>query len=173
MYDAIAHASLSAAINAMGGRDRLTSIHAIDYTAVGERSMVEQSERPTGPFFIDHFKLHIVRDLDAKRERIESTDEAYAADHWWTTEEASGRWIVVNGTTSANDTDGKWSYGGRNDVQDSEERQALSPERVLLTADAASDLHASPRRDFARRETSCGHVSLERRSCHAVHQRGR
>lgn len=142
MYDAVAHAMLSAAISAMGGRDRLQSIHAIDYTAVGERSMVEQSERPTGPYFVDHYKVHVVRDLDEARERMESVDEAYAADHWWTSEVPSSGTVVVNGSTSAVVNDGEWSYGGRNVVQDAQEGQALSPERVLLTADKASDLHA-------------------------------
>jgi hypothetical protein len=142
MQDLVAHAILSAAISAMGGRDRLASIHAIDYTAVGERTMVEQSEQPVGPYFLDHYKVHIERDLDGKRERIESTDEAYAADHWWQSEEPQSSTIVIAGSASAAVTDGKWAYGGRNAVQDSQEREALSPERVLLTADAATDLHS-------------------------------
>ncbi len=50
MQDVVAHAVLSAAIAAMSGRDRLQSIHAVDYTAVGERAMLEQSEQPTGPY---------------------------------------------------------------------------------------------------------------------------
>ena len=142
MQDVVAHAVLSAAIAAMGGRNRLASVHSLEYTAVGDRAMVEQSERPTGPFFIDHFKIHVVRDLDGKREQIVTTDEAYAADHWWQDQKPQSSIIAINGDVSAAWYNVKWNYGGRNALQESQERQAFAPERLLLTADKSSDLRA-------------------------------
>jgi hypothetical protein len=139
-----AHAIVNAAINAMGGTARLQSIHAIEYTAVGERQMVEQSERPTGPYFIDHYKVHTIRDIDGDRTRTESTHEAYAADHWWTSEEPGSSTLVVNGEVAATVASGKFHYAGGAGVSQNDDLLAFAPERLLFTAQAASNLRTLP-----------------------------
>jgi hypothetical protein len=138
-----ARAQLEAAMRAMGGADKLNAIAALDYRAVGTRMMVEQSERPTGPYYIDHFRLHEIRDLRRLRTRIESADEGYAGDKWWLqqTEAATGT-TILNDDVAANVSGAKVTFGGGYQVQRNEEEFAFGPERVLQTAAAASDLHA-------------------------------
>lgn len=136
------YAVLAQAIQAMGGETRLRAIHAIEYTAVGERQMVEQSERPSGPYFLDHYRVHEVRDLDGDRMRIESTHEGYAADHWWTTEVPGTSVLVINGEAAALVNDGKFQYAGGAGVSQNDDQAAFGPERVLLTAAGASDLRS-------------------------------
>jgi hypothetical protein len=139
-----AQAVLHASIDAMGGEARLRAIHAIEYTAVGERQMVEQSERPSGPYFLDHYKLHTIRDIDGDRSWTASTHEAYAADHWWNSEEPGSSTLVVNGQVAALVAGGKFQYAGGAGVSQNEDLLAFAPERLLLTAESASDLHSLP-----------------------------
>ena len=131
-------------MQAMGGEGRLAAIHSLEYVAVGERAMVEQSERPTGPYFIDRFRVHEVRDFDRQRVRIDESHEAYAADVWWLQQtEPLAQTTVVNGTASAvADGKGGYVYGGRGQVQETEEQFAFAPERLLFTARNAPDVRA-------------------------------
>jgi hypothetical protein len=138
------HTVLQAAIQAMGGESHLRAIHALEYTAVGERQMVEQSERPSGPYFLDHYRVHETRDIDGNRTRIEATHEGYAADHWWTTEAPGSSVLVINGEAAAVVSDGKFAYAGGAGVSQNDDQAAFAPERLLLTAAAASDLRSRP-----------------------------
>jgi hypothetical protein len=131
-------------MTAMGGEERLRSIESLTYGAVGERQMVEQSERPSGPYFIDHFKISETRDLAGRRTRIEVTHQGYAADHWWTGDQPASAVAVLNGETSAFQKDGKFRYAGGYQVENNDDQFAFAPERVLLTAAGASDLHLLP-----------------------------
>jgi hypothetical protein len=135
---------LQAAMTAMGGEDRLRAITALTYHAVGERQMVEQSERPSGPYFIDHFTITETRDIAGRRTRIESTHQAYAADHWWVKDAPASAVVVLNGETSAIDANGTFQYAGGYQVESNDDQFAFAPERVLLTAAAAADLHRGP-----------------------------
>ncbi len=136
---------IASALRAMGGGDRLRAISDVTYTAVGTRQMVEQSERPSGPYFIDHFRVREVRDLDHHRARIEESHEAYAADQWWLQQSTPHTsTTVINDDVAATLADGKYAFAGGYLVQQNDEQFAFAPERVLLTAQAASDLHAGP-----------------------------
>src|SRR5580698_8967312 len=77
---------VNAAFEAMGGRKRLVGIHTVSDTAVGTRAMVEQSERPTGPYFVDHFRAAESLDLERVRVRTQSQDWGYAGPQWWLTQ---------------------------------------------------------------------------------------
>jgi hypothetical protein len=140
MLDAV----MSAAIAAMGGEARLRAIHAIEYTAVGERQMVEQSERPTGPYVLDHYRVHVIRDIDGDRARTESTHEGYASDHWWTTGKPQSSTLVVNGNIAAVVAGGAFQYAGGAGVTQNDDLERFAPERLLLTAEHASDLRERP-----------------------------
>lgn len=139
-----AHAIVGAAMSAMGGEARLRAISAIAYTAVGERQMVEQSERPTGPYFLDHFTVTQTRDLVNLRTRIEQHDQAYAAGDWWVKDEPNPTTLVLNGETSTVVDGAKFAYAGGYGVAANDDQFLFAPERVLLTADAAKDLRALP-----------------------------
>ncbi len=132
-------------MDAMGGAQRLAGITALDYVAVGTRLMVEQSERPTGPYYIDHFRVHQTRDLGKFRTRIEQSDAGYAGDAWWLQQlDPPVTATVLNDDVAASDDAGKFAYAGGYLVQRNEEEYAFSPERVLQTARAATDLRALP-----------------------------
>jgi hypothetical protein len=64
-----AAAVLAASLHAMGGEARLRSLTAIEYTALGERAMVEQSERPSGPYYADVQRIHMIRGKSASHGR--------------------------------------------------------------------------------------------------------
>jgi len=141
----VPHAYLAAAMAAMGGEAKLRAIEAIEYRAVGTRMMVEQSERPSGPFVFDHFRVHEIRDLSRARTRIELTEEAYAADKWWLDQpEQPVRTVIINDDVSALMAAGKSAFAGGYYEQNNEEQFAFAPERLLLTAAAAADLRAQP-----------------------------
>ena len=129
----------------MGGRDRLQAISSLEYTAVGERDMVEQSERPSGPYFIDHFRVHEIRDLRERRTRIEQTDEAYAADQWWLQQPTQQPQVtIINNDVAAVPAKNGFAFGGAFLTQQNDEQFAFGAERLLITAEAASDLREEP-----------------------------
>jgi hypothetical protein len=141
----LAHAILAAALTAMGGGDKLQGLHTVSDTFVGTRAMVEQSERPTGPYFVDHYRTIESVDLDTVRVRTQSEDAGYAGPTWWLTQlRPYPSDVLVNGDV-AGAYDGKaWSYAGGSPVQFARERAAFGPERVLLTAERAADVRALP-----------------------------
>ncbi len=142
-----ARSDISRSLAAMGGSAKLSALSGVEYTAVGTRMMVEQSERPTGPYFIDHLRLHEIRDLAHGRTRIEQADEGYAGDKWWLQQgKPPTATTIVNADVAVALTDGKYTFAGGFLVQQNEEQFAFAPERVLLTTQAAADLHALPDR---------------------------
>ncbi len=107
--------------------------------------MVEQSERPTGPYFTDHFRLHEIGDLAQHRTRIEQTDEAYAADRWWLQQlKQEAQTTIINDDVAVVPAKNGFTFGGGFSIQQNEERFAFGPERLLLTAAAAADLQQEP-----------------------------
>src|SRR5580692_732133 len=121
---------LSAAFEAMGGRVRLLGIHSVSDTAVGTRAMVEQSERPTGPYFVDHFRATESLDLERERVRTQSQDWGYAGPQWWLTQtKPSDGTLLVDGGISGIQSGTTWQYAGGYPVQFAQERVAFGPER--------------------------------------------
>ncbi len=122
------------ALTAMGGEARLKAITAIDYVAVGERQMVEQSVRPEGPYWTDHFRVREVRDIAGGRTRIERQDAGYAANMWWLQQTAPTTTTIVIDRPYAATWDGSGfesasaTYG-----DDDADAAAFAPERVLFT----------------------------------------
>jgi glyoxylase-like metal-dependent hydrolase (beta-lactamase superfamily II) len=128
---------------AMGGEALLRSIHSIEYVAVGERQMVEQSERPTGPYLLDHFQVHEIRDLAGGRAWENQQDSGYAGSRWWLEQRSpDDSTIIINGNVMvAVGVDGKQQYAGSTGISLERDQFAFAPERLLLTALAAPDLH--------------------------------
>ena len=144
--DVSPNALLERAMAAMGGRERLESIHTIDYVALGYRDMVEQSVRPTGPYFLDYQTIRVRRDYEADRTVIDETHAAYGGDKWWLQQAAPTTYhVLVNVDVSAISIDGgKLGYGGASYASSEEDRSNFAPERLLLRAASASDLRTLP-----------------------------
>jgi len=137
-----AQAIVARGLAAMGGRAKLAALRSIDYVAVGERQMVEQSERPSGPYFLDWYRMHETRDLVGRHTRIEIDRDGYAVNHWWLPQHDPGHAVVVlDANAAAVVTDpAKPVDAGGSAVRQDAELYALAPERLLLTAAAARDL---------------------------------
>ena len=139
--DDAARKYVAAAMAALGGAAKLEGITALEYRAVGTRIMVEQSERPSGPYFIDHFRVHEIRDLAHGGARIEEAHEGYNADKWWLQQtEPLSATTILNDDVAVRVAGDKFAYAGGSTVQQNQEQFAFAPERLLQTAAAAADL---------------------------------
>lgn len=149
----VARREVMAAVKAMGGEPVLSSVHGIEFDAVGHRNMLEQSLRPDGPWWQDYFQLSEVRDFTARSERVDSQHRGYSSPDWWlrdsgwSTAPYYPTYVVADGAV-ATVAKGKYSRGSGAHLQDAEEDFAFGPVELLQTALAASDLHAEPDAQF-------------------------
>ncbi len=54
---------LNSSLESMGGNDLLSSLKSLRYTAKGHEYMLEQSERPAGPFMVSYFTVQVEKNL--------------------------------------------------------------------------------------------------------------
>lgn len=134
--DAEAKRAVEAALTAMGGEARWRALKSVGVEGIGHVNAVEQSERPEGPYIVSYEQTNDLIDLAGARMRrtLESRDTQ-------TTQWAARTFIVADGVASAVRGD-KAAPGSPLSLQEGELRLALGPERVLLNALAAPDLHA-------------------------------
>ncbi len=143
----IARKELMAAISAMGGEQVLTSVHSLEFDAVGHRNMLEQSLRPNGPWWQDYFQISEIRDFTSQREQVSASHRGYSSPDWWLREKGwdSGpdypAYVVADGAVATIVKD-KYSRASAAYLQDAEEDFAFGPVALLQTALAAPDLHA-------------------------------
>lgn len=131
---------LHAGAQAMGGEEKLRALQSLRIHGVGHWYLLEQSERPEPPYAVGYEQLDELRDLQGPRVRQVTEMRAGAiglAD--WT----RGT-LVMADTVVAGERGGKLMPGRPSQLQDLEERLALAPERVLLTALSADGLKAEP-----------------------------
>jgi hypothetical protein len=124
---------LHAGLAAMGGEEKIRSLNAIHLLSSAQRNMLEPSERPEGPYIVENDQLEEWRDL--------------AHNHWKRTLKAHVSMqpefvmtSIVSDNAASVAFDGQPGPASGEQIQDAEEALALSPERVLLTALASSDL---------------------------------
>jgi hypothetical protein len=103
------------AIDAMGGEARLRQIRVVKVEAIGHRYLLDQSERPEGPWIAIYEQRIELRDLERQRVR-RTTDTREIQTPTWRSATA----VVAD------------------------EMLALEPERLLLTAREAADLRLLP-----------------------------
>jgi len=122
---------IAQALGAMGGADRIGRIREVKAAIDGHKFAFEQSERPEGPWITAYL----------------SGEETVDFDTSTITLKGKGSGIFFPG---GQDLDLKYSFGATPVAADgvyfespaiARERLALGPERVLLTALAAPDLH--------------------------------
>jgi hypothetical protein len=135
-------------IQAMGGEQRLAGLHSVSLKGIGHRYMLEQSERPEGPWLLDYFQISEERDLDASRIRRETTSRGCDSTECWKSAGWDTSTLIVADHVAAVLNHGKVSSARVGAVQPAEESFVLSPDRALLLALQASDLHTSPDTSF-------------------------
>jgi hypothetical protein len=127
---------IEASMNAMGGRSHLNGLHSLklDLRTVAYR--IDDSEQEDGAPWLNIDVATEWRDEDAGRSRVENDD-------------ASAQWVIAkmvkiddgHALASASYRNGNWRWSAQPSFG---ERLALSPEHILFTAAAASDLKLEP-----------------------------
>jgi hypothetical protein len=137
-----ARACVAQAIDAMGGADRLSGIRSVRYQTMGHTSVMEQSYRQQ-PWVTSY--QHDTLTLDFAGGRVldvghltwpESDPHQFESDQTLVATSTAGVYRGADGDSPC----------GLDDLDTAAEALALGPERLLLTASHADDLHfATPR----------------------------
>ncbi len=128
---------ITAALEAMGGRERLQQVASVRLQTVGHTLLMEQSYRQS-PFIASYERGHLTMDL-ANQRLLAQTKLTWPESD--ANQSDSDTTLVVGpdgGVYHTSFGDSPCSLG---DLAASREALALGPARVLLTAAAATDLH--------------------------------
>ncbi len=130
---------LQTAIKALGGETALRGIQALRWEAIRHTHMLEQSERPAGPWLVSYEQLSELRDVQtgSLRQTISSRSILTPNGDWM-----KGMTMIVAGGAAAMEFNGRKGPGMAAQAQEGEESLALAPERILFTALNAADLRA-------------------------------
>ena len=131
-----ARALVRAAAAALGGVERLRAIRVVRVEGIGHRYLVEQSERPEGPFLLQYEQMKELRDAAGGRLRQEYQQRGALTEDW------TPMTLVVSDGVAAIERSGQYAPGSRSQVEDTKLRLALVPERAVLAALDAPDLAA-------------------------------
>lgn len=127
---------LDEAVAAQGGAAVLRATRTVAFDASGYRNMLEQSERPEGPYYVEFLETHDVHDHAGQALRRDvQVRSSPAGAHATTALVAHGVAMQAVGE--------RQRPGGSEEPKQAAEILALAPERVLLTALAAADAHAT------------------------------
>jgi len=128
---------LHAGLAAMGGEDKVRGLRTLHFQAVAQRNELEQSERPEGPYIVEYDQVEEWRDLAHNNwKKTESIRVAMQPEYSST--------IVVSEGAASRSFNGKALPASGQQLQEADEVLALSPERVMVTGLASSDLHRLP-----------------------------
>jgi hypothetical protein len=130
--DPRARALVADAARAMGGEERLRVLHALEIKGIGHRYMLEQSERPEGPWLMDYFQVVEKRDLAESRIRRDTSSRGCDSTECWKSGDWSVSTLVVADHVAALFKDGKASPGRAGVVQTAEESLILGPDQAVL-----------------------------------------
>lgn len=128
-------------MTALGGEARLQAISVVRLKAMRTRNALEQSIRPEGPYIDTVDDLVETRRFDRPALRDDLRSRGFAAAWVDGAKWVSATMLVTGGEAFAM-RDGPLAPANHASVQAAEESLALGPERVLLTAAAAADLHS-------------------------------
>lgn len=132
-----ASSCLDLALAAMGGRDKLAGIHNEQLDVIGHTALAEQSYRQA-PFLTSYARDEVTLDFDKGRllereHRVWPEADSSRAE--------SDVTLIVTGHGGESRLKGRNSPGSLVDLERRQVMLALGPERLLLTASAAPDLH--------------------------------
>ncbi|HYX68817.1 MAG TPA: MBL fold metallo-hydrolase [Terriglobales bacterium] len=125
------------ALAAQGGEATLRALRSVQLDATGYRDLVEQSERPEGPYVVEFDHLKEVHDLAGQRLRRSLSAQIPPFPEFTDT-------LVLAGDVAMRGPAGHNFPAGNLERDAAAEALALSPERLLLTALEAPSLRAEP-----------------------------
>ena len=126
---------LNEAVQQMGGEAALRGLKTVRFEAVGHRNMLEESERPEGPYIVEYDKITQLRDLEHERwKQTVVMKVGPQPEFTFTLIAADGAAKTAFGP--------QFTPGSADDLQRAAESLELGPERVFFTALAASDLRS-------------------------------
>lgn len=125
---------LNKSFKAIGGKSKLENLKSIETEKIGYRHWLEQSERPEGPWVMNFEEIHEIRDIKNNRLWKKRELKSGQMPEW------SGRVYVISDSTLMIKIRGRNFPGSYSQFEDEEDAFNLSPERILLTAEQASDL---------------------------------
>lgn len=128
---------LRQAIDAQGGEAGLRAIRNVRWEASGYRNELEQSERPEGPYITDFLSITEVDDYEAGRSRRTVDAKVYPVYK-------DNSAVVFADDIAMQSSGGPFSAGTPQTAQLARERMKLNPERLLITALDAPDVHCEP-----------------------------
>lgn len=135
--DAAANALVHQALGVQGGEAKLRAIKSVQWEASGYRNQIEESERPQGPYILELTDTSEIHDYAGNRYRSVTQSRVYPAYKF-------SQGTVVNGDVAMQLFGDRKAPGTPEAVKIAHEREALSPERLLLTATDAPDLRRDP-----------------------------
>jgi hypothetical protein len=135
-----------AALDAQGGEQNLRALISVQWEASGYRNELEQSERPEGPYIVQMNEISEIHDVKAHRYRYQQTSSLYPVARFTTAVVVADHIAMraVSSLSTAGPPKQAAQPGTLQQVEAAEERMALSPERLLLTALESPDLHSLP-----------------------------
>lgn len=125
---------LHQALEAQGGEQILRGLRNVQWSLAGYRNMLEQSERPEGPYVTEFDSTTEVYDFRGNRYLNITEATVYTVFKF-------SRGTVVTNENAMRLANSQKLAGTPQEMQLAHERLSLSPERVLLTALDASDVH--------------------------------
>jgi glyoxylase-like metal-dependent hydrolase (beta-lactamase superfamily II) len=134
-----ARATVTRAIDALGGRAALEGIRSLGIEAIGHDYFIDQSERPEGPFIVAYVSTSEQRDVAGGRTRVTKQQRFVLAPDW-----SPAGATIVDKDAAAMVAGERVVPAPRQVFEDGREKLELAPERLLLTALDAADLAAAP-----------------------------
>lgn len=128
---------LRQALQQMGGEGQLRELRTVRFEAMGYGNMLEESERPEGPYIVEYDRISEVRDLEHERWNRQTDASVQIGP------ELKAKVVVSDGVV-ARRFNGNEGPGSVDQLQQAEEGLELGPERILFTALAAAHLHREP-----------------------------
>lgn len=122
-------------LEAHGGKDKIAALQYLKSTYIQHTNLVEQSERPTGPYIHDYQTGTKITDLKNQRANLASKSMGlvYGSPDW-----LEGEYRYEDGLLVRN-FNGRW-YPMSASLMDFKEQLRFSPEQVLLNLMNASSL---------------------------------
>ena len=127
---------IRSALAAMGGEEKIRALKTLHITMMGHRNLLEQSERPEGPYIVEYLDIDEWRDLEH--------DSWKRQEHHRDALEDYSRTMIVSDGVAAEKAGDKEVPGSNEQLENANDALNMGPERILLNALASPDLKRLP-----------------------------